>query len=564
MASSFSSSRTVYASPTDEIAAIIKKLQRSRGSAAVLVANNCPVLHSIENLEHLRHQAIDLGIDLTLVCGDRAVRGLAGRVGINAVSSLAAIHPEARSKLNAEFGEEDLAVSGDTSQDPGATRGKAGQAAETATHAAASGTASGHRHDSLKPITSLSPKDERRATRRERSRTSLPIDRSLSTVLALATIVVVALFIVWGAVYVVLPSATVQLTPVQQQYSTELQLTADPQIGRLDAAAGKIPAQRVLIEETDELTAAATGVKDEPVGRAEGSVTFRNQIAQEVVVPRGTVVLTNDNRRFVTAVPITVLPTSAIDERFGWSRVKVVAEEVGPIGNVEVGTITHIEDQSLNQRLTVENDTPIQGGGLRETRFVTEEDRLLLYETLRQELLLRAWNRLGERIKVAESVFVPWDADVIVEQAEYDKEVGQPADDVTLRMKVKLRGTAFSSKYLTEVAPMILERIVENQFESFALLANSLTLGEPGGWGISEGVVHFTLLAQGDLVSTWNLGTIQRALANSTREEAEEYLNNLEGVADYSLELGPSWYDRMPRLWFRITIEVVEPLQVAA
>ena len=566
MASSFSSSRTVYASPTDEIAAVIKKLQRSRGSAAVLVANNCPALYSIENLEYLQRQAIDLGIDLTLVCGDRAVRGLAGRVGIKAVRSLAAVHPEAQSELSAEFGEEDPAASRDAARDSAASQGKSRRSA--AARAAVSGTASGRGarrgDDGPKPLASVSPGDERRSSRRERPRTSLPIDRSLSTVLALATVVVVGLFVVWGAVYVVLPSATVQLTPYQQRYSTVLQLMADPQTGRLDAAAGKIPAQKILIEETDELTVAATGIRDEPIGRAEGSVTFRNQIAQEVVVPRGTVVLTNDNRRFVTAVRITVAPTSAVDESFGWKRVAVAAEDVGPIGNVEVGAISHIEDQSLNQRLTVENNTPIQGGGLRETKFVTEEDRLLLYETLRQELLQRAWNRLGEEINVAESVFVRWDADVIVEQAEYDREVGHEADDVTLRMKVKLRGTAFSSKYLAEVAPMIMVRIVENQFESFALLEDSLTLGEPEGWGLSEGVVHFTLQAQGDLVSTWDLGTIRRALANSTREEAEEYLHNLEGVADYTLEMGPGWYARMPRLWFRITIEVVEPLQVAA
>ena len=430
------------------------------------------------------------------------------------------------------------------------------------------GTSRGSRLDrgeeSPPPLATLSTRDTGRKSLPKRPRTSLAIDQSLSKVLALATLIVVVLFLVWGGVYLVVPSARIQLTPVQQQYSTELQLMADPQVRGLNAAAGKIPAQVVVIEETDELTVAATGTRDEPIGKAEGSVVFRNQISQPVVVPRGTVVLSNDNRRYLTSAQVTVPPTSATNSSFGQRRVAVVAEEVGPIGNVEAGTITHVEDQSLNQRLIVENDSPIQGGGLRATRFVTEEDRLKLFENLRQELLHQVMGRLRDRIDVSDDIFVQWDTDVIVEQAEYDKEVGKEGDEVTLRMKVKLRGTVYSSTYLAEVAPLIIERIVENQLGSYTLLRDTLTLGTPEYNGISEGVVLLTLEAQGDLVSTWDLGEVRRRLANTTREEAEAYLNTLMGVGEFVVEMGPDWYDRMPRLWFRISIEVTEPLKLAA
>ena len=223
-----------------------------------------------------------------------------------------------------------------------------------------------------------------------------------------------------------------------------------------------------------------------------------------------------------------------------------------------------MEDQSLNQRLIVENTSPIQGGGERATRFVTEEDRLKLFENLRQELLHQVLTSLRDRIDVSDDIFVPWDTDVIVEQAEYDKEVGQEGDEVTLRMKVKLRGTVFSSEHLAEVAPLIIERIVENQLGSYTLLRDTLNLGAPEDVGISEGVVQLTLQAQGDLVSTWDLGEVRRKLANTTREEAEAYLNTLMGVGEFVVEMGPDWYDRMPRLWFRISIEITEPLILAA
>ena len=561
MASSFSSSRIVYASHGDGIAAILVKLLGRRGSSIVLVVNNCPALHSSENLALLQRQAVDLALDLTLVCGTRAVRATASGLGINVVSSLAALHPSEHSQVSAEELDSAAAARTHAGQEDSRVAGKPRKPA-------ARGTSAGSRlvrgEEQPPPLATLSTRDTGRKSLPKRRRTSLPADQSLSKVLALATLIVVVLFLVWGGVYLVVPSARIQLTPVQQQYSTELQLMADPQVRGLNAAAGTIPAQLVVIEETDELTVAATGTRDEPIGKAEGSVILRNQISQPVIVPHGTVILTSDNRRFLTSAQVTVPPTSATSGDFGWRRVAVLAEEVGPIGNVEAGGITHMEDQSLNQRLIVENTSPIQGGGERATRFVTEEDRLKLFENLRQELLHQVMGSLRDRIDVSNDIFVPWDTDVIVEQAEYDKEVGQEGDEVTLRMKVKLRGTVFSSEHLAEVAPLIIERIVENQPGSYTLLRDTLILGAPEVKGISEGVVQLTLQAQGDLVSTWDLGEVRRKLANTTREEAEAYLNTLMGVGEFVVEMGPDWYDRMPRLWFRISIEITEPLILAA
>jgi hypothetical protein len=343
-----------------------------------------------------------------------------------------------------------------------------------------------------------------------------------------------------------------------------LELIADPETNRLDVAAGRIPAQSIVIEESNEMTMVATGTKDKPVGRAEGSVIFQNRISQPVVVPRGTVVMTNDNRRFETSVAVTIPPTSGTSGEFGAQRVAVVATEPGPVGNVASEAITHIEDQILNQRLTVTNDAPIQGGRLNVVSYITEDDRLRLFAALREELGNSVWGQVRGRVDDSESVFVPWDADIVVVQADYDKAVGDEGEEVTLQMKVKLRGTAFSSKYLAEVTPMILDRIVENQHGSYKFQSETLTLGAPQLVDITEGVVSFTLQAEGDLVSTWDLGELRRDLANKTREEAEGHLNSLDGVSGYTLELGPDWYDRMPRLWFRISIEVLEPVVQSA
>lgn len=534
-------SRTIYASHGDEIPAIIRKLQRRRGSPVVLVANNCPALHERENLEFLQRQAEDLDLDLTLVCGDRTVRESASDLGMSVVKSLGALHAPDRSEQKAGSGSADAG----TSQAPN-TRIEGSRAAETTIRARSAATGMGL------------------SSHQRRSKRTLSLDRSFSSVLAVATLIVVLLFVVWGVLYIVLPNAKIELTPVQQRYSTVLQLRADPQVSRLNAVTGEMPAQSIVIEVTDEMTIPATGIKNVPTVRAEGNVVFSNRISQRVVVPQGTVVLTSDNRRFTTAAEVTVPPTSGTSGLFGAKRVDIVAQEPGPIGNADSGAITYIEDQALNQRLIVDNDSPIQGGGERAVTFITEEDRLRLYNQLREILKQRVWQQLRDRSDLKESTFVTWDSDVIVDEAVYDNNVGDESNEVTLRMRVKLRGTAFSNVYLEEVVPVILSRIVENQLADYALVSETVDAGEPKVEGIADGVVQLSLEAQGDLVSTWNLGEIRRDLANVTREDAEDYLDNLTGVGDFSLEMGPDWYDRMPRLWFRIDIDVLSPLQLAA
>ena len=535
MARSFSSSRIIYANRGDGIAAILQNLQRIRGSSVVLVANNCPALHSDENLRLLQAQAAEQGLDLTLVCGDRAVRRLAGDLGIRVVASLGALHAPDQAERGAgaettKTGIEDEALRG----------------AERTIHA------------------TPAARDTRSRPGEKKGRASRAIERSFSRILAWATLIVVLLFAVWGVLYLALPSARIELTPVQQRYSTELQLLADPQVSRFNAATGQMPARLIVLEETDEMTVDATGEQDVPVGRAKGSVVFRNRISQPVDVAKGTVVLTDDNRRFETVEDETIPPTSATSDNFGVRRVDIVAIEPGPDGNVEPRAITHIEDQSLNQRLEVNHDTPTLGGGLRVAAFVTEQDRLQLYDQLRQTLVQRLEQQLRESHNPIEYIFVQWDDDVVVEQAEYDKAIGEEGERVMLRMKVKFRVTAFSRKDMAEVAPVILETIVEKQLDSYTLLEETVELGEPSDYRIIDGVVQFKLSAQAELVSTWDLGKVRRELTNATREEAETYLNALMGVGDFTLEMGPDWYERMPRLWFRIAIDVQPPLRVTA
>jgi len=286
---------------------------------------------------------------------------------------------------------------------------------------------------------------------------------------------------------------------------------------------------------------------------------MQNRIAREVRVPKGTVLLTRDNRRFLTVAEVKLDPTSAASGRFGLQRVAVVAEQPGPLGNVEKGAISRVEDETLNQWLMVTNEAPTQGGSLRSVTLVTEEDRKQLYENLRATLARRAQERLVSQVDPAREIVVLWMPEVEVQEASYDKAVGDEGEKVSLRMKVVLRGTVFQMKYVQELAPQVLERQVKNQRKDYRLLPATVQAQPPEVLTLKEGAVYLRVRAEGDIVPTWDVRKIQRDLVDKTREQAEAYLRSLPGLGGYDLATGPGWYPRLPRFSFRIHVQVQPP-----
>ena len=222
------------------------------------------------------------------------------------------------------------------------------------------------------PTTGLAPVTGPRPPRGRRRRTVL-----------LAGAAVLALVALVGGVtgYVVLPTATVVVTPGTVDVGpVELQVRADPDATKPDAAAVVVPATRSEWALSAEGTFPATGKRVEET-KASGTVRWANcDPTASYTIPRGTVVRTAGGTGFATQdailLPVATISGTppAVHLKCQFRAVDVSASKAGPQGNVQAGTITVIPGAYNPNVISVTNPAATTGGTHTEFPQVTQKD----------------------------------------------------------------------------------------------------------------------------------------------------------------------------------------------
>ena len=192
-------------------------------------------------------------------------------------------------------------------------------------------------------------------------------------ILALAVLIGVV------GVYLLLPSATIVVTPRQERVGPiEITVVADPAARTVDAAAGVIPAKLVTIPVAVDDTFSATG-KRVALTKATGKVRFKNfDFIRTNTIPSGSVVGTGSGVRFRTKVAVTI-PKASLDVFSGTvfpasASVNVTAVVGGTEGNVDAKAIVVLPKGENPTGLTVSNVEPTTGGTSEEFTRVTQAD----------------------------------------------------------------------------------------------------------------------------------------------------------------------------------------------
>ncbi|PJF21326.1 MAG: hypothetical protein CUN56_11670, partial [Phototrophicales bacterium] len=124
----------------------------------------------------------------------------------------------------------------------------------------------------------------------------------------LGIIAIIALII--GAIsYVLVPSATIRLTPARQIIEASVQITVnpDPAFTDIDVENAILPASRIRVEVEQTATIPTTGQQNLGSVQALGEVLFINQTGGTVEIPAGTTVSTSAGTPilFRTTVDVT-------------------------------------------------------------------------------------------------------------------------------------------------------------------------------------------------------------------------------------------------------------------
>ena len=199
-----------------------------------------------------------------------------------------------------------------------------------------------------------------------------------------------ALLVAGVGAYVLLPSASVVVTPREQSVGPQtLSVVADTTASEPDPEAGVVPADLISVDVSAQDTFESTGVRVERT-RATGRVTFQSlDTSRTNTIPKGSIVSTEGGVQFRTpqsarlpraqvVPPLSINPSTA--------SVAVEAVRNGTTGNVPANAITVVpqaEDPSITQ---VRNPDPTSGGSRTEFPQVEQEDVDKAIETLQEQL----------------------------------------------------------------------------------------------------------------------------------------------------------------------------------
>jgi hypothetical protein len=368
----------------------------------------------------------------------------------------------------------------------------------------------------------------------------------------------------------VLPSATVEIVPAVETWSTTVPIIVDPAARKADPIAGRIPGRWIVKEATESGQANATGKRVVPDGKAGGDAVFVNRSDRQIAVPKGTIV-SGVGVRFVTQSDIAVPPTLTVgpQKRVGVGRVQVVAEVGGTGGNLDRGKISGIEG-SLAGQLDVQNDQQLRGGTERTVVYVTADDRKKLLETVRKGAI----DKLAVQVKslnvdpakeiavplgvVDQPVTIPGAQGSGVIEATFSKGENDEGASVSVTVKARYAVTVFETAAAQIVAQTGATTMLAQQRPGFAPTGGVPRTMTPdiGSTDPVTGQVRVRVRVDAAVAPVVAPSEVRAAIAGRTPDEARMVLARLPGVASYRLEEWPAWpwKQTLPALGWRIGV----------
>jgi len=375
-------------------------------------------------------------------------------------------------------------------------------------------------------------------------------------------IFVLALLVVAGSAYVVVPSGVVTLVPAGREFTTIVPVSVDPDIEMVEhspflegGAGGTIPARQVGVEVGDYTEVETTGTMNVATGRATGVALFTNLLAQDYIVPADTIVRTSSSSypiRFRTTADVAVpaggqatVPIEALEER---------------MGNVGAYRINRVEGVAASA-VRVVNPQPTTGAEPNEVRVVTQAD----YDRVRRQLVLQlldqAYVEMGDLLEPTEFLLRQSLRIEAVPKKAYTCFIAEQADTVGLDMRLLVSGLAVDVDNAEAVAYTVLSRRLP---PGYVLVDARFELGEVAEEDIGPGRFTFFVTARGYAAAALDTDAAVALVRGQRVDDARERL-----LAEFPLAEEPQvtiwpewperveWLERVPLLPLRISVQVV-------
>jgi hypothetical protein len=383
--------------------------------------------------------------------------------------------------------------------------------------------------------------------------------RLVPIVAALALLVLLAGGVV---AYVLLPSASVVVTPRFEPVGpVSFVVRADPSATAIDAANGVIPANRLSFDLSATGTFDATGVRTEQ-SAASGTVRWTNcDPTASYRIPAGSIVRTKSGIRFATTdavfLPVAGINGTTLDCQS--SIAGVDAAEEGPDGNVAANTITVPPSAYNSNVIHVTNPQPTAGGERKTFPQVTKKDVDGAQSALRKQLGSELDAKLGEPDAVPGGTTIfPATKKLSAAQPDIDPAslVGDEQPSFELTMTATGTVVAVDESPLDQIAA---QRLAASVRPDRTLVADSLkaATGKPT---ISGEIVSFPVDVSATQIARLDAGALREAIRGRSIDEARRVL---EAYGAVRISTWPDWVASIPTLDQRLELTIATPTTAA-
>jgi hypothetical protein len=374
---------------------------------------------------------------------------------------------------------------------------------------------------------------------------------------------ILALALLVGVVglYVLLPSATIAVTPKTERIGpVQMVVVADTTASQPDVAAGTVPADEITIPVAVNDTFSATGKRVE-LTKATGTVRFENLDPTSTNrIAAGSVVRTGSGVRFRTQATITVPRAELVGLTIFPARasVKVTAVDGGPDGNVDAGTVTIVPSGENSFFLKVTNPQPTAGGTSTEFSRVTQADvdgalaalNLSLSQAFQEAMADPSLETGGASVFPSTGRLGEPTPDVVP-----DTLVGQEV--TTFALGLSATGTVIA----VDEAPV--SSIAETQIRAAVTPGHELVDGsvevEVGEAIIVGQTVSFPVDATAEQIAILDAEKLKAMVLGVPIEEARAILAPYGQVA---IEVSPDWTGSIPGFESRVTLTIDQAVPI--
>jgi hypothetical protein len=293
----------------------------------------------------------------------------------------------------------------------------------------------------------------------------------------------------------------------------------------------------------------STGKKDVPAVPATGSVifTYVSPIfgAGSVMVPKGSQVITDDGKAFVTQADTANLKVGDSS-----APIPIAAKVGGTASNVGPHTIKTIANNNNPDNIKVDNNDPTANGAEATTKVVVSQTDL---DTAKKDLGDPLAQKVKDDLKAkASGQKIIDETQTVTVDANYDHKAGDEAGNFNANVTAKGQATSFDENKMKEVLTNALKRQAPGGYQ---LTDDTPKLDYKVAQKDDKGMVIWDATASGFMAVAVNIDDLKKNVTGQSPAKARSYILGHIDASDVRISQVPSFVPWLPFLGARIDIK---------